>query len=218
MKKTYVTLVPSWANFILMPPADDLPVECRGFTMNIRRDLAFPITNILADTATLEDEVTVIALRQVNESDPYADENYYLLRRELDFLRPGTPEQPGYQLIDVSMPKDTSSEALIQTFTKLVEVFPDYCQCLVDTTFGGKPAAFTLLEFLQSAHQLFDGVDIERILYREVQRRYDPEQKRSIDIGWYYTDVSALFHLSSIAGLASGSSNGRDFLRSLLNA
>ena len=36
MKKTYVTLVPSGANFILMPPADDLPVECRGFTMNIR--------------------------------------------------------------------------------------------------------------------------------------------------------------------------------------
>lgn len=209
-KKMYLTTVPLGSNIKLSPPAANFPIQCQGFSMEIHR-LAFPISELLASTATPEDEITVIAVRQTNK-DPSADCNYALLKKELELVHPNCTVR------SICISEDQNTETLLALFKQLLEAFPDEpATCYADITFGTKMMSIILFQALSCVHQLSNGVDIDRIIYREVLRHWAPELNHSVDDAWNYYDITSIFHCSSIAALAAGS-NGRSFLLSLLNA
>ena len=207
-KKVYLTVVPLGSNIRLSAPIADFPIECHGFSMNLHRDIAFPISELMASTVQPEDDVMVICVRQTND-DPFADANYTLLEKEIKDISPKA------KLISICMKETQNPDNLFGLFADLLQAFPEECWCYADLTFGSKPMSLVLFQFLNCIHQLSNKAEIIQLIYREVQRHWDSKMRCSVDDAWTYHDVTALFHLGSIAALTSESGN-RELLLALL--
>lgn len=207
-KKVYLTVVPLGSNIRLSAPIAGFPVECHGFSMKLHGDIAFPISELMASTVQPEDDAMVICIRQTND-DPFADANYTLLEKEIKGIFPTA------KLISICMEETQNPDNLFNLLTDLLQVFPEECRCYADLTFGSKPMSLVLFQFLNCIHQLSNSVEITKLIYREVQRHWNPEMRCSVDDAWIYHDITALFHLGSIAALTSGSGN-RELLLTLL--
>lgn len=215
MNKVYITAVPLGTNFLLGPPPEELPIRANEFVFPIHRDLLFPISNLIANTAApKEDQVTVITVRQTNDR-PNAEANFSLLQKELGQLLPDN-----CRLVDLAVSENQKSSDLMQLFSRIIQVLPDNAYYYADATFGAKTYPILLFAALNFAHQILPKAEIETILYREVIRKWDPTCKRNVDQEWNYYDLTSIFHMTSIINFAASSgmteSDKKQLIASLL--
>lgn len=198
MKRVYITAVPLASNFILRPE----PVQCVNIDLSTDEKILYPITRLIGATREPDDQVVVMAVRQVNDPENI---NFDHLKEEIGALA------GKYELIDITIPETQQKDFLMDLFRDLTGALEEDCTVYADATFGTKTYPLVLFSALNYAVKIKE-CEVERIIYQEQKR--DKITHKAISTKIY--DVTSLFLLDQVVNTLGFSDAGPEEKKALL--